>query len=81
MCLKSQKGYFPAPQDGLFQKKAFGIMIQKISYLKLRGRQNGSDANLAGNGDIQVYKTVDGVASVVYEGVSGVTPGDLANPN
>jgi hypothetical protein len=33
--------------------------------------QNGSDANLAGNGDIQVYKTVDGVASVVYEGVSG----------
>jgi hypothetical protein len=31
---------------------------------------NGSDANLAGNGDIQVYKTVD-VASVVYEGVSG----------
>jgi hypothetical protein len=57
-------------------------MIQKISYLKLRGSwgQNGSDANLAGNGDIQVYKTVDGVASVVYEGVSGVTPGDLANP-
>jgi hypothetical protein len=33
------------PQDGLFQKKAFGIMIQKISYLKLRGSwgQNGSD--------------------------------------
>jgi hypothetical protein len=47
-------------------------MIQKISYLKLRGSwgQNGSDANLE-NGDIQVYKTVDGVASVVYEGVSG----------
>jgi hypothetical protein len=48
---------------------------QKISYLKLRGSwgQNGSDANLAGNGDIQVYKTVDGVASVVYEGVRGNT--------
>jgi hypothetical protein len=74
VCSKIAKGvtFLLYPQDGLFQKKAFGIMIQKISYLKLRGSwgQNGSDANLE-NGDIQVYKTVDGVASVVYEGVSG----------
>jgi hypothetical protein len=65
-------GYFPAVSTGwVVSKEGFGIMT-KISYLKLRGSwgQNGSDANLAGNGDIQVYKT-DGVASVVYEGVSG----------
>jgi hypothetical protein len=81
---KSQKGYFPAVSTGwVVSKEGFWNNDSKISYLKLRGSwgQNGSDANLAGNGDIQVYKTVDGVASVVYEGVSGVTPGDLANPN
>jgi hypothetical protein len=69
-----KRGYFPAVSTGwVVSKEGFGIMTQKISYLKLRGSwgQNGSDANLAGNGDIQVYKTVDGVASVVYEGVSG----------
>jgi hypothetical protein len=72
----SKRGYFPAVSTGwVVSKEGFGIMIQKISYLKLRGSwgQNGSDANLAGNGDIQVYKTVDGVASVVYEGVRGNT--------
>ncbi|WP_029596523.1 SusC/RagA family TonB-linked outer membrane protein [Flavobacterium sp. ACAM 123] len=81
---KSQKGgYFPAVSTGwVISKEDFWNTDSKISYLKLRGSwgQNGSDANLAGNGDIQVYKTVDGAASVVYEGVSGVTPGDLANP-
>jgi hypothetical protein len=51
--------------------------------LKLRASwgQNGSDANLQGNTDIQVFRTVDGSTPVIYQGITGVTPGNLANPN
>jgi hypothetical protein len=47
VCFKIAKGYFPAVSTGwVVSKEGFGIMIQKISYLKLRGSwgQNGSDA-------------------------------------
>jgi TonB-linked SusC/RagA family outer membrane protein len=77
-------GYFPALSAGwVVSKEDFWDANAKVGYLKLRGSwgQNGSDANLAGNGDIQVFRTVDGTTSVVYEGVTGVTPGDLANPS
>lgn len=77
-------GYFPAISSGwVISKEDFWNQESKISYLKVRASwgQNGSDANLAGNGDIQVFRTVDGSTSIVYQGVGGVTPGDLANPS
>ncbi|MFD1293332.1 SusC/RagA family TonB-linked outer membrane protein [Lutibacter holmesii] len=77
-------GYFPAVSAGwVMSKEDFWNEDGKVDYLKLRASwgQNGSDANLAGNGDIQVFQTVDGSTSVVYEGITGVTPGDLANPS
>lgn len=82
---QSEKGgYFPAISSGwVVSKEDFWSEDSKIDYLKVRASwgQNGSDANLPGNGDIQVFQTVDGSTSVVYQGVTGVTPGDLANPS
>lgn len=81
---EEEKGsFFPAISTGwVLSKEDFWSADSKIDYLKVRASwgQNGSDANLPGNGDIQVFRTIDGAASVVYEGVTGVTPGDLANP-
>jgi len=77
-------GYFPAVSGGwVLSKEDFWNADGAVDYFKLRASwgQNGSDANLAGNGDIQVFRTVDGSTPVVYEGVTGVTPGDLANPS
>ncbi|UMB54869.1 TonB-dependent receptor [Lutibacter sp. A64] len=77
-------GYFPAVSAGwVLSKEDFWNEDSAIDYFKFRASwgQNGSDANLAGNGDIQVFRTVDGTVPVVYEGVTGVTPGDLANPS
>ena len=77
-------GYFPAVSGGwVLSKEDFWSEDGAVDYLKLRASwgQNGSDANLAGNGDIQVFRTVDGSTPVVYEGITGVTPGDLANPS
>ena len=82
---KSNKGgYFPAVSGGwVMSKEDFWSEDGAVDYFKLRASwgQNGSDANLAGNGDIQVFRTVDGSTPVVYEGITGVTPGDLANPS
>ena len=82
---KNEKGgYFPAVSAGwVLSKEDFWSEIEAVDYLKLRASwgQNGSDANLAGNGDIQVFRTVDGSTPVVYQGITGVTPGDLANPS
>jgi len=82
---KEEKGgYFPAVSGGwVMSKEDFWSEDGAVDYLKLRASwgQNGSDANLPGNGDIQVFKTVDGSDPVVYEGQSGVTAGDLANPS
>lgn len=82
---KSNKGgYFPALSGGwVLSKEDFWKTDGAVDYFKLRVSwgQNGSDANLAGNGDIQVFRTVDGSTPVIYEGVTGVTPGDLANPS
>jgi len=82
---KSEKGgYFPAVSAGwVISKEDFWNTDGAVDYFKLRVSwgQNGSDANLAGNGDIQVFRTVDGSTPVVYEGITGVTPGDLANPS
>lgn len=77
-------GYFPAVSAGwVLSKEDFWKEDGAVDYFKFRTSwgQNGSDANLAGNGDIQVFRTVDGSTSVVYEGVTGVAPGDLANPD
>ncbi|RXP64586.1 SusC/RagA family TonB-linked outer membrane protein [Lutibacter sp. HS1-25] len=82
---KSNKGgTFPAVSAGwVISKEDFWNYDGAVDYLKLRASwgQNGSDANLAGNGDIQVFRTVDGSTPVVYQGITGVTPGDLANPS
>ncbi|SNR48268.1 TonB-linked outer membrane protein, SusC/RagA family [Lutibacter agarilyticus] len=82
---KNEKGgYFPAVSAGwVLSKEDFWSEDGAVDYFKLRASwgQNGSDANLAGNGDIQVFRTVDGSTPVVYEGITGVTPGDLANPS
>jgi len=77
-------GYFPAVSGGwVLSKEDFWKTDGVFDYFKLRASwgQNGSDANLAGNGDIQVFRTVDGSTPVVYEGITGVTPGDLSNPS
>ena len=82
---KSNKGgTFPAVSAGwVISKEDFWNYDGAVDYLKLRASwgQNGSDANLAGNGDIQVFRTVDGSTPVVYQGITGVTPGNLANPS
>jgi len=82
---KSNKGgYFPAVSAGwVLSKEDFWSGVHAVDYFKLRASwgQNGSDANLAGNGDIQVFRTVDGSTPVVYQGITGVTPGDLSNPS
>ena len=77
-------GYFPAVSVGwVLSKEKFWNTYGAIDHFKFRASwgQNGSDANLAGNGDIQVFRTVDGSTPIVYEGITGVTPGDLANPS
>ncbi|MDW5288027.1 TonB-dependent receptor [Formosa sp. PL04] len=81
---ENKGGYFPAVSGGwVISKEDFWNADGAVDYFKLRASwgQNGSDANLAGNGDIQVFRTVDGSTPVVYQGITGVTPGDLANPN
>ncbi|NLP57730.1 TonB-dependent receptor [Lutibacter sp. B1] len=85
---KSDKGdLFPAVSVGwVLSKEDFWKQDAKIDYLKLRASwgQNGSDANLEGNGDLEFWQTVasDGgyVVPVIYEGVGGYNVGDLANP-
>jgi hypothetical protein len=68
---KSNKGgTFPAVSAGwVISKEDFWNYDGAVDYLKLRASwgQNGSDANLAGNGDIQVFRTVDGFTKVSQE--------------
>ncbi|PKV52904.1 TonB-linked SusC/RagA family outer membrane protein [Aquimarina sp. MAR_2010_214] len=83
---KNEKGgYFPAVSVGWVLSKENFWNSNKINYIKLRGSwgQNGSDANLSGNGDLEFWQNVVtdvGVIPIVYEGISGTQIGDLANP-
>ena len=85
---KSNKGdLFPAVSLGwVISKEDFWNEGAKVDYLKLRTSwgQNGSDANLNGNSDLEFWQTVatDGgyVVPVIYQGTGGYSLGDLANP-
>ncbi|WP_066223496.1 SusC/RagA family TonB-linked outer membrane protein [Formosa haliotis] len=79
---------FPAISAGwVISKEGFWGEDAIINYFKIRGSwgQNGSDYNLDPRSPLQTFtvSASDGgqVTSVVYEGQTGVTPGDLPNEN
>jgi len=82
-----KSGYFPAASVGwVISKEDFWNEDPKLGYLKLRASwgQNGSDNNLNTYiGDL-IFQTVaregGNTVPVVYEGISGITPGNLPNP-
>jgi TonB-linked SusC/RagA family outer membrane protein len=83
-----KSGYFPAASAGwLVSKENFWNEGSKFNYLKLRASwgQNGSDNNLSTYINSLIFQTVaqetGNTVPVVYEGVSGITPGNLANAN
>jgi TonB-linked SusC/RagA family outer membrane protein len=83
-----KSGYFPAASAGwLVSKENFWKDDSKINYLKLRTSwgQNGSDNNLSTYISSLIFQTVATETAitvpVIYEGVSGITPGNLPNAN
>ena len=83
-----KSGYFPAVSAGwLASQEDFWGQDSKINYAKLRVSwgQNGSDNNLSTYISSLIFQTVANEAAfvvpVVYEGLSGITPGNLPNPN
>ncbi len=80
-------GYFPAVSAGwVASNEDFWGEDSKINYAKLRASwgQNGSDNNLSTYIGSLIFQTVaqeNGVVPVVYEGVTGITPGSLPNPD
>ncbi|MDO6769281.1 MULTISPECIES: SusC/RagA family TonB-linked outer membrane protein [Cellulophaga] len=85
-----KSGYFPAISAGwVLSNEEFWSSDSKLNYAKLRGSwgQNGSDNNLGTYISSLVFQTVAEesgavpVVPVVYEGVSGITAGNLPNPD
>jgi TonB-linked SusC/RagA family outer membrane protein len=82
-----KSGYFPAVSTGwLASKEDFWGQDSKINYAKLRASwgQNGSDNNLNTYISGLIFQTVaqeSGVVPVTYQGVTGITPGNLPNPD
>ena len=81
-----KSGLFPAASAGwLVSKENFWGDNSKINYLKLRASwgQNGSDNNLSTYISSLVFRTVAtetvNTVPVIYEGTTGVTPGNLPN--
>ncbi|WP_158848190.1 SusC/RagA family TonB-linked outer membrane protein [Algibacter sp. L1A34] len=82
-----KSGYFPAVSAGwVVSKESFWNENSKLNYAKFRASwgQNGSDNNLGTYINSLIFQTVareSGVVPVVYEGVTGITPGNLPNPD
>lgn len=83
-----KSGYFPAASAGwLVSKENFWKQDSKIDYLKVRASwgQNGSDNNLSTYISSLIFQTVATETAltvpVVYEGQTGITPGNLPNTN
>ena len=80
-----KSGYFPAISAGwILSKENFWKEDSKINYAKLRASwgQNGSDNNLGTYISNLIFQTVAqeaGVVPVTYQGLTGITPGNLPN--
>jgi len=80
-----KSGYFPAISAGwILSKENFWKEDSKINYAKLRASwgQNGSDNNLGTYISSLIFQTVAqeaGVVPVTYQGLTGITPGNLPN--
>lgn len=82
-----KSGYFPAVSAGwVLSNEGFWNENSKFNYAKFRASwgQNGSDNNLNTYISSLIFQTValeSGTVPVVYEGISGITPGSLPNPD